>query len=133
MASDDLRAFVENDAFAKHVGIEMLEYGDGYARARMTIAAQHLNSAAILHGGAIFSLADAAFSAASNSHGTLAVAIAANISFFKAIAGGTLAAEAREVARSAKLATYVIEVRDEGEDLVAQMQGTVYLKTASTA
>ena len=32
---DDLKRFVENDAFARHLGIEMLEYGDGRATARL--------------------------------------------------------------------------------------------------
>jgi acyl-CoA thioesterase len=130
---DDLQTFVERDSFAKHLGIEMLDYGRGYARARLEIKAQHLNSAGILHGGAIFSLADAAFAAAANSHGTLAVAITASISFFAATRDGTLIAEAREVATSPKLASYLIEVKDEAGALVAQMQGTVYRKRAGIA
>jgi len=127
---DDLKRFVESDAFARHLGVEMLDYGDGHARATMEVKAHHLNSAGSLHGGAIFSLADAAFSAASNSHGTLAVAINVSIAFFKAVTKGTLTAEAREVTLNAKLATYLIEVSDEAGDLVAQLQGTVYRKRA---
>ena len=129
---DELQAFVERDSFAKCLGVEMLEYGRGYARAQLKISPQHLNSAGILHGGAIFSLADAAFAAASNSHGRLAVAISASISFFAARMDGTLIADAREVAINVKLATYLIEVKDEAGALVAQMQGTVYRKRAST-
>jgi len=34
------------------------------------------------------------------------------------------------VARSRKLATYLIDVTDEAGDLVAQLQGTVYRKTS---
>ena len=125
---DDLKRFVERDAFARHLGVEMLEYGDGRAKASMRVEAHHLNSAGILHGGAIFSLADAAFSAASNSHGTLAVAINASVCYFAAVSGGTLVAEAREIAINPKLATYLIDVRDAAGRLVAQLQGTVYRK-----
>ena len=128
---DDLKRFVERDSFAKHLGIEMLDYGDGSAGARMEVKAHHLNSAGSLHGGAIFSLADAAFSAASNSHGTLAVAITVSTSFCKAVTKGTLIAEAREVAISPKLATYLIDVKDEAGGLIAQLQGTVYRKKDS--
>jgi acyl-CoA thioesterase len=127
---DDLKRFVERDFFARYLGVEMLDYGDGNASARMEIKAYHLNSAGSLHGGAIFSLADAAFSAASNSHGTLAVAINVSISFCKAVTKGTLIAEAREVAINPKLAIYLIDVRDEAGGLVAQLQGTVYRKRA---
>lgn len=129
---DELAAFVERDSFAKSLGIEMLDYGEGYAKARLTVRTDHLNSAGILHGGAIFSLADAAFAVASNSHGPLAVAVTASISFFRGVGDGTLFAEAREVALSRKLATYLIEVTNEAGVPIAQMQGTVYRKTAAT-
>src|SRR5512145_1255421 len=111
---DDLKRFVANDRFAKHLDIEMLEYGNGRARAAMQVRDHHKNSAGMVHGGAIFSLADAVFSAASNSHGTLAVAINVSISFFKAAARGTLTATAEEVSFNPKLATYLITVTDEG-------------------
>jgi acyl-CoA thioesterase len=125
---DDLKKFVEKDSFAKHLGVEMLEYGHGKAKAKMEIKPYHLNSAGKLHGGAIFSLADAVFSVASNSHGTLAVAINVSISFFKAMTKGALMAEANEVSINPKLATYLINVKDESGDLIAQFQGMVYRK-----
>jgi len=106
----------------------MLEYGEGKALARMAIGKKHLNSAGTVHGGAIFSLADAVFSVASNSHGTLALAINVSISFFKAATGGTLTAEAEEVSLNPKLATYLITVKDEGGSRIALFQGTVYRK-----
>ncbi len=123
-----LKRFVENDRYAKHLGIEMLEYGNGKAKAKMEIKDYHLNSAGMLHGGAIFSLADAVFSAASNSHGTLAVAINVSISFFKAVKSGALTASAEEASFNPRLATYLITVHDEVGNKVALFQGTVYRK-----
>ncbi len=125
---DDLKKFVNRDNFAKHLGIEMLEYSKGRAKARMEIKSHHLNSAGMLHGGAIFSLADAVFSVASNSHGTLAVAINVSISFFKAMKNGVLIAEGREVSYNPKLATYLIDVKDEAGNAIALFHGTVYRK-----
>jgi len=127
---DDLDRFVEQDAFARHVGVEVLSCGDGRATARMQVAPHHLNSAGCLHGGAIFSLADAAFSAASNSRGALAVAIDASVLYFEAVRGGTVTAEAREIACNPKLGTYLIDVTHEDGGLVAQLRGTVYRKSA---
>ncbi len=131
MTVDDLKRFVQKDLFAHHIGVEMLEYGGGRARARMTIVHQHLNSAGTVHGGAIFSLADAVFSAASNSHGTLALAINVSISFFRAATRGTLFAEGREVSLNPRLATYVVDVKDDDGNAVALFQGTVYRKKES--
>ena len=130
---DTIKKFAEKDRFAKHLGIEMLEYGQGRAKARMEIKQQHLNSAGMLHGGAIFALADAVFSAASNSHGTLAVAINVSISYFKAATKGMLYAEGKEVSLNPKLATYLIDVKDDAGNAIAQFQGTVYRKKAAIA
>jgi acyl-CoA thioesterase len=125
---DDMKRFVQKDHFAKHLGVEMLEYGGGKAKARMVLAPHHLNSAGMLHGGAIFSLADAVFSAASNSHGTLSVAINANISFFKAVKEGTLYAEGSEISLNPRLASYLVEVKDQDGNNIALFQGMVYRK-----
>jgi len=128
-----LDKFVAQDRFARHLGVEMEEYGNGRAAARMSLGTHHLNSAGTVHGGAVFALADAVFSAASNSHGTLAMAINVSISFFKAVRGGTLRAEGREVSFNPKLATYLVEVKDDEGALVAHFQGTVYRKKDSIA
>ena len=130
---DTLKKFVHKDHFARHLGVEMLEYGGGKARARMKVGDHHLNSAGTVHGGAIFSLADAVFSIASNSHGTLALAINVSISFFKAVNSGTLFAEAEEVSLNPRLATYLITVTDEAGGKIAFFQGTVYRKKDSIA
>ena len=128
---DTLKRFVENDRYAKHLGIQMLEYGQGKAKARMEVKQHHLNSAGMLHGGAVFSLADAVFSAASNSHGTLAVAINVSISFFKAVKSGVLTASAEEASFNPRLATYLIAVHDDAGNKIALFQGTVYRKKES--
>jgi acyl-CoA thioesterase len=125
---DDVKRFIENDRFARHLGIEMREYSPGRAKASMALQNHHLNSAGTAHGGAIFALADAVFSAASNSHGTLALAINVSISYFKAVSSGTLTAEAEEVSLNPKLATYLIPVTDERGNKIALFQGTVYRK-----
>ena len=118
----------DNDRFAGHVGIQLLEVAPGSAKASLKIDRQHLNAVNIAHGGAIFALADLVFAAASNSHGNVAVAINANISYLKAVSGGILTAEAKEVSCNQKLATYSIRVTDDSGDLVADFQGMVYRK-----
>ena len=130
---DAMKKFVQQDHFARHIGVEILEYGKGTAKARMELGKHHRNSAGLVHGGAIFSLADAVFSIASNSHGTLAVAINVSISFFKAATGGTLSAEAEEVSINPKLATYLITVTDDAGSKIALFQGTVYRKKDTIA
>ena len=117
---------IAQDAFAGHMGMELLSLEPGYARARMKIQDFHRNSFKMVHGGAIFSLADFVFQAASNSHGVLAVAIQANIAFLQAPRAEFLYAEATEISCTRRLATYAIRVTEEDDKQVALFQGTVY-------
>lgn len=118
----------ENDLFAKHLGIELTEVGEGSAVARMRLGDEHLNSIRTAHGGAVFSLADLAFAAASNSHNRIAVGINVSISYVNAATEGWLTATAKEISRNHRLATYTVRVEDEAGDLVALFQGMVYRK-----
>lgn len=124
----DMQWFLERDAFAKMLGIRLLEAGPGYAKTAMDITDAHKNGAGVAHGGAVFSLADLAFAVAANSHGRLSLAVAASISYVKAGRGKTLVAEAREVSLGGKMATYAITIANDAGETVAAFQGTVYRK-----
>ena len=126
---EHIKTAVDQDHFAKYIGIRLLEVSKGRATAELSIEGHHLNGLGLVHGGAIFTLADLVFAAASNSYGIDALAINANISYFKATRGGKLFAEAKEVSLTRKLATYSIDVTDETGDKVAIFQGTAYRKT----
>ncbi|HLX71322.1 MAG TPA: PaaI family thioesterase [Verrucomicrobiae bacterium] len=125
---DSIKKCFKNDQFAERSNIELLSVSPGHATAKMTLHAHHLNAVGTIHGGAIFTLADFTFAVAANSHGTIAVAINANINFIKAANTGTLWAEARETSRNSQIGSYVAEVKDEKGDLVAQFQGLAYRK-----
>ena len=90
METEAIVRCLQNDRFAARNDIELLEVGPGFARAKMTVHPHHWNGVGTVQGGAIFTLADFAFAAASNSHGTVAVAVNVNISFLKAGREGQL-------------------------------------------
>ncbi|HOB76454.1 MAG TPA: hydroxyphenylacetyl-CoA thioesterase PaaI [Phycisphaerae bacterium] len=123
-----LHRYFQRDRFARLVGLEVLEIAPGYARVRMPLREDLHNGLGIAHGGAIFTLADMAFAVASNSHGTVAVGVNTSMSFLAAASTGTLTAEAVEVSRGRKLATYTVRITDEAGAVIAIMQGTVYRK-----
>ncbi len=126
--SKRIAEFFERDCFARENGIRVVEVRLGFARTEMTVESRHLNSVGILQGGALFTLADLAFAVASNSHGVVAVACQADVTFFKAVRSGKLTAAAEEIARTHKLSTCVIRVTDEAGDLVALFKGLAYIK-----
>ena len=124
-----LERYFKNDKFAGRADIELLSISPGSARAKMTLGPNHMNGYGTVQGGAIFTLADLAFAAASNSYGTVAVAVNVSISFLKAARTGTLWAEARENSKNFKLGSYTVEVKDDAGDLVAVFQGMAYRKS----
>ncbi len=122
-----IRACLDNDAFSRLLGLELLEGGLGYAVVRMVPNRQHLNFVHTVHGAVIFFVADAAFGFACNSHGVKAMAIGNYITYNKAGAPDEpLTATAREVNSSGKLATYQVEVRNGAGEVIATMTGTAY-------
>lgn len=122
------QSMVNKDRFARMLGIELLEAANGHARARMPLRDDHLNGLDIVHGGAIFSLADLVFAGACNSHGYMAVALSASIHFIKAATTGTLHAEASELSRGGRVATYQVRITDDANTLIATFQGMAYRK-----
>ena len=124
----EIKNIVQKDSFAKYLGIKILSIGEGTATAEMTITKDHLNGAGTAHGGAIFSLGDTVFGAASNSREGLAMAINVSMSFFKAITEGKLIGVAEEISLHKKLATYIVRIFDDTSTIIALFQGTVYRK-----
>ncbi len=120
---------VEKEPFASKFDLKLLEIGDGCSKVEMKFRPDMENLFGMAHGGALFALIDEAFETASNSHGTLAVALNMNITYVASPRpGSTLTAEAREVSATRKTASYDIKVRDEQGGLIATCMALVYRK-----
>jgi acyl-CoA thioesterase len=118
---------IEKEPFSKKFGLKLVDVQEGYARVEMCFTQDLENMFGMAHGGAIFSLIDAAFEIASNSHGTMAVALNMNINYLASPEKGILLiSEAKEINRTKKTAVYNIEVRDEKNKLIASCQSIVY-------
>ena len=94
----------------------------------MTVGDEHLNFLGVTHGGAVFSLADCAFSLASNAAGARAVAIDTHL----VLTGGSkvgdvLTAVAEEAARGRTLGTYRITVSRGDARVIGLFTGTVHV------
>jgi acyl-CoA thioesterase len=128
MDTDTAKSIFSGDRFASLTGIEIVEAGRGYCKARLKIEDKHMNAANVVQGGAIFTLADLAFGVASNSHGQLALAINVNISFLNSVSSGTLYATATELGEPKRLGAYDVMVTDEQGNIIARFNGMVYRK-----
>jgi len=120
---------VEREPFAQKFGLKLTALDEGYSRVEMTFTPDMENIFGLAHGGALFALIDEAFETASNSHGTMAVALNMNITYVSSPAPGSkLTAEAKEFSRTAKTANYDIKVFDEQGQLITSCQALVYRK-----
>jgi acyl-CoA thioesterase len=118
-----VESMMASDAASRMLGIELLDHGDGWARARMTVRGDMVNGHGICHGGMIFSLADTTFACACNSWGPVTVAAGADIVFVApARSGDVLTAECRVRARYGRSGVYDATVTRD-DDLIAELRG----------
>ena len=129
-----MRGLAARDRYFAHNGIELVDWTPGGATLRMRVREHHLNFNGTCHGGAIFSLADSAFGLASNSHGVVAAAVDAHVTYQVAVVeGDVLTARATEVSRRPKFAVYRVDVtRGDGEP-VSSFTGSVYVTARAHA
>ncbi|MFZ2154695.1 MAG: hydroxyphenylacetyl-CoA thioesterase PaaI [Bradyrhizobium sp.] len=105
-----------HDAALRSLGLERLSIDAGRATVAMTVLPGMVNGIGITHGGAIFKLADAAFSLASNAYNERTVSAHCSISFLRPTRlGDRLVATATEVVRSVRSGIYDVRVTFEDE------------------
>ena len=109
--AEALRRRIDADPYCELIGVELQSIEPGRAETTLELTSDHCNFHGVPHGGAIFSLADAAFAAASNAAGETAFALEANVSYLEGVEPGTtLVATATETHRSRRTAEYQVTV-----------------------
>jgi uncharacterized domain 1 len=118
---------IKEDNFTKFLGIRCLEIRKGYAKYSMVVNKNMINFHNVAHGGVIFSLADVAFAAASNSEGIRSLALVVEICYRKPVhEGEEIIAEAVEESGGKRTAVYKIKVYNKDGEIIALCQATVY-------
>ncbi len=118
-----------DEPYAKLFKMDLVELDCGSAQVKMDISRDMANLFGVAHGGAVFSLMDAAFELAANSYGTVAVALSMSVNYISpAPVGKTFFAKAREISRSSRISTYELTVHDGDGRLVASCQAMAYRK-----
>jgi acyl-CoA thioesterase len=121
--SDPVIAMMAADLASAGLGIELVEHGPGWARARMIVRDDMVNGHELAHGGLIFTLADTAFACACNSWGPATVAAGGDISYLApARLGDRLEAYAQVRARARRTGIYDVTVR-RGDEVIAEFRG----------
>ena len=99
---EEARAYFSSDRFATENGMTLDELDDNHAVCSLVLSSRHRNAYGGVMGGAIFTLADFAFAALSNSREKVTVAQQVSINYLSAVKGERLVARAsfRKAART---------------------------------
>ncbi|GIO23620.1 hotdog fold thioesterase [Oceanobacillus sp. J11TS1] len=119
---------IKNDSFAEYLGAEIINFAAGEATVQLTVQDYMLNAHSTVHGGLMYTLADAAFALACNSYGKTAVGLSTTTNFMKsATVGDKITAKATEIRRNHRIGFYRIEVETNNE-VISSMEAIAYRK-----
>ena len=116
------------EPLARQFNMELVELEVGRSAVAMSYDPSRMdNIYQRAHGGALYALIDEAFETAGQTHGTIAVAMNVNVTYMASPEpGARLRAEALEINRTKRTATYDIKVFDENRRLLAVCQALAY-------
>jgi acyl-CoA thioesterase len=119
---------VQKEPLARLLKMRLIHLDLGYSRVEMAYDPSMMdNLFCRAHGGAVFALIDEAFETPAQTHGEIAVAMNVNVTYVGSPKQGVrLEAEAREISKTKKTASYEIKVRDHRGELIAVCQALAY-------
>jgi acyl-CoA thioesterase len=124
---DELDAMFQSGGLGGILGFRLVEWGPGRAVFELHPTAAIANITGSVHGGVLYTVADAAFEVACNSYGRICVALDVSVHHASAApVGQPVVAEAVEVSRSARVASYRITATGPDGDVRAWYQATAY-------
>lgn len=123
---EEAREYFHQDRFATRNHMELEQLGDGFSVCSMPITPDCCNANGGVMGGAIFTLADLAFAAASNHLHMPTVALDMHACYLSQPKGQRLIARADLVKDGRTTCVYNIDIKDDLGRAVARVTGTGY-------
>jgi acyl-CoA thioesterase len=117
-------ALWKDDTASRWIGMTLVSVDEGLAEISLEIGKHHCNGHGMCHGGVTFSLSDTAFAFSCNSRNQPTVAQNNMITYIApAKVGDTLTATAREVSLTGRSGIYDVCVRNQNDEVIAEMRG----------
>lgn len=114
----DLKDHVNASPYYRHLGFQVVHIEEGFARVVMPIRREHLQFQDAVHGGALYSIADAAVAIALltlAAPGEQALTVEGKLNYLAPVVDGSVTAEGRIVHRGRTLALGEAEVRRDSD------------------
>ena len=125
----ELKTYFADDYFAmKLCGISIEEASSKFCKCRMPLTDDHMNAMKVAQGGAVFTLADIAFSVAANVETSPTVSLGGQINYVRPAAGAYLVANASLVSVTRSTCLYRVEIFNDQSALVAHATFTGFRK-----
>lgn len=121
---DKAREYFSKDRFATDNGMTLDELDECHAVTSLMLGERHRNAFGGVMGGAIFTLADFAFAALTNSQEHLTVAQQVSINYLAPAKGGRLIATARYKKDGRSSCVVNVDITDDSGRDIAQFVGT---------
>ena len=123
---EEAQRFFRQDLFATEAGMTLDAFTEDGAVCSVRISERHQNANGGMMGGAIFTLGDLAFAAATNNRHHPTVAQQVSINYFSQPRGNTLTATAHCIKDGRTSCVYNVDITDDTGLAVAQFVGTGY-------
>lgn len=114
MNTEAMCRMIEENTYAKTVGLEMLELREGYAEGRIPVKEESKNPLGTMHGGCLYSLADIVSGTAATLRGNYVTTVSGEFSYLRpAVDTEYVTAKAREIRFGKNLAVYRVDLVDD--------------------
>lgn len=128
-----IEKLMQYDVYAKSLGITIDNIGEDSITMSFVVAKEHLNAANLVHGGALFTLADFSMGTLANMKGVVSLTLQSDIRFlFSAGLGEKITATATEVYVRKSMSHYRSEIRNSSGELIALAEGMFHRKKSIT-
>jgi acyl-CoA thioesterase len=113
----------------KHIGINICEIKEGFAKGELKIKKEHVNVFGNVHGGILFTFADHIGGACGNTLGKKAVLVESSIQYMKGVKKNeTVYAEALLSHKGARIGRIEVKIYNENMDIIAVVHQIFFIK-----
>ncbi len=108
-----------DDAFSRHLGIEIIEFEEKYIKARIPFRAEIINNYGSLHGGALYSFADILAGTVACMTGKFCTTVTGNMNYLEpAVSKEYIYCEAKRVRAGGHLVVVKVKIKNDSGKLL---------------
>ncbi len=127
MDKENLERIMLESPFSKHIGMELMEVGEGYAMGRVKFGQKHENFYGGMHGGCAYALADTIGGVAALTYGRYVTTVNSAMSYLQPVKDTEYVyCEAKVVRYGGQLSVFSVSVMNDNMELLIDGDFTYY-------